>query len=57
MAGHHLDLVVIEPSTPGMDVMKGLLDNSPDLPIIINTADECLDKSSAPAYARASRGH
>lgn len=38
MKGHHLDLVVIEPSAPGMDVMKGLLESSPDLPIIINTA-------------------
>lgn len=45
MTGHQLDLVVIEPSAPGMDVMKGLLDNSPDLPIIINTADDCLTES------------
>lgn len=39
MAGHHLDLVVIEPSAPSMDVMQRMLADWPELPVIINSGD------------------
>ena len=41
MKGHHLDLVVIEPDAPGMDVMGKLLADCPDLPVIINSGHNC----------------